>query len=264
LQSLGAAGQVAAVLAFGVAMAGSRASVSAEALGMTVTEWSVLTIAAGAASGVLFTVFIGRDDDSMRLLVATVGAMTFSAGIGTALGVSPLFVNLIAGALVGLTSPYAERLDGALVALRFPTRVLVLLLAGAYWVPVSGWAWALPIAYALLRAASLRVAAPISAYTFLPKDAGADRLGVALLGQGALAAAIAISFAQRFPELAGLVTTTILGGMVLTDLVSVRVLRRYLADQGALRPGAHRAKEHEEEDEDEADEEDPHARGAIH
>lgn len=236
LQSLGVAGQSAAVLAFGVAMAGTRAAGSAEALGLTLTEWGVITVGAGAASGVLFTVFIGREDDPMRILVATIGAVTFSAGIGAALGVSPLFVNLIAGALVGVSSPFAARLDDALGALRFPTRVLVLLLAGAYWTPVSGWAWLLPIAYALLRAIALRLAAPVSAWTFLPGTHASIRLGMGLFGQGALAAAIAISFAQRFPELAGLVTTTVLGGMVLTDIFSARVLRRYLADQGAIRP----------------------------
>lgn len=236
LQSLGAAGQVTAVLAFGIAMAGSRASASAEALGMTLTEWGALTVGAGAACGVLFTVFIGKEDDSMRILVATVGAVTFSAGIGVALGVSPLFVNVIAGALVGVSSPHAERLDKSLGALRFPTRVLVLLIAGIYWTPVSGLAWIFPLVYAVLRVVSLRVVAPVSAWTFLPGAGIATRLGVALAGQGALAAAIAISFAQSFPDLGGLVTTTILGGMVLTDLISTRVLRRYLADQGALRP----------------------------
>ena len=236
LQSLGVAGQTASVLAFGVAMAGTRAASSAEALGLTLTEWGVITIGAGAACGVLFTVFIGREDDPMRTLVATVGAVTFSAGIGAALGVSPLFVNLIAGALVGVSSPYAARLDDALGALRFPARVLVLLIAGAYWTPVEGWAWLLPVAYFGVRALALRAAAPVSAWTFMPGTHASIRLGMGLFGQGALAAAIAISFAQRFPELASVVTTTVLGGMVLTDIFSARVLRRYLADQGAIRP----------------------------
>jgi Kef-type K+ transport system membrane component KefB len=236
LESLAVAGEVAAVLAFGIAMAGARATSEAHALGLTLTEWGVITVGAGAACGVLFTVFIGREDNSMRILVATIGAVTFSAGIGAALGVSPLFVNLIAGALVGISSPYAARLGEATAPLRFPTRVLVLLIAGAIWSPVSGWAWVLPLGYAIVRALVLRVAAPMSAWTFLPGTNAAIRLGMGLFGQGALAAAIAISFAQRFPELSSLVTTTVLGGMMLTDLFSARVLRRYLADQGAIRP----------------------------
>ena len=236
LESLAAAGRCAAVIAFGLAMAGARAAGSAEALGLTLTEWGVITIGAGAVCGVLFTVFIGREDDPMRILVATVGAVTFSAGVGRALGVSPLFVNMIAGALVGVSSPYAARLEEALTPLHFPTRVLVLLLAGAKWVPVTGWAWGLPLAYALFRAFALRLAAPMSAWTFLPGTSASIRLGAGLFGQGALAAAIAISFTDRFPELAGMVTTTVLGGLLLIDIVASRVLRRYLADQGAIRP----------------------------
>lgn len=234
LRSIGASSQFAAVLILGVAMAGSRAAASAEALGMTLTEWSVLTVAAGAACGVLFTVFLGREDDPMRTLVAAIGAITFAAGIGAALGVSPLFVNLIAGAMVGASSPHAKRLEDALEALTFPTRVLVLLVAGAFWAPVSGLAWALPVAYALVRAGALRYAAPLAARTFVPHSDAHQNLGAALLGQGALAAAIAVSFAQRFPDTSSLVTTTILGGMLITDLFSVPVLRRYLADRGAL------------------------------
>lgn len=236
LRSLGSAGQATAVVAFGVAMAGARATDTAGALGLTLTEWGVITVGAGAACGVLFTVFIGQEDDSMRILVASIGAITFSAGIGTALGVSPLFVNLIAGAMVGLTSPHARRLDASLLRLRFPTRVLVLLIAGAYWTPPSGIAWTLPLIYAVARALALRVSAPLSAWTFLPGRSAAIRLDAGLFGQGALAAAIAVSFAQRFEDVAGVVTTTVLGGMILTDIVGAPMLRRYLADQGAIHP----------------------------
>ncbi len=249
LRSLGSAGQVTTVIAFGVAMAGARATDTAGALGLTLTEWGMITVGAGAACGVLFTVFMGQEDDSMRVLVASVGAITFSAGIGTALGVSPLFVNLIAGALVGITSPYAKVLDASLARLRFPTRVLVLLIAGAYWTPPTGLAWMLPLIYAVARALALRVSAPLAAGTFLPGRSAGIRLDAGLFGQGALAAAIAVSFAQRFEDVAGFVTTTVLGGMILTDIVSARMLRRYLADQGAIRPHEEIAAEPESEPE---------------
>lgn len=234
LHGLAAVGQATAILLFGVAMAGVRASDTAGALGLTLTEWGGITIIAGVVTGIMFTVFIGRDDDPLRLLVATVGVVTFCAGIGVALGVSPLVVNLIAGAMVALTSPHAELLDRALDRLRFPTRVLVLLLAGAYWVPMPLPAWPLPIGYALLRLAALRVSSRLAAATFLPASGLGVRLGVGLGAQGALAAAIAFNFAQRLPEIAGPVTNTVLGGLVLTALFIPRAAHRYLIDQGAL------------------------------
>jgi hypothetical protein len=47
-----------------------------------------------------------------------------------------------------------------------------------------------------------------------------------------LAVAIAVSFAQRFPEQAPIALTTILGGIILSDLWSYGAVRRILADAG--------------------------------
>ena len=47
-----------------------------------------------------------------------------------------------------------------------------------------------------------------------------------------LAVAIAVSFAQRFPEQAPVALTTILGGIILSDFWSYWAVRRILADAG--------------------------------
>jgi hypothetical protein len=120
--------------------------------------------------------------------------------------------------------------------LYFPLSVLVLVLAGLTWVPATGWFWLLPPGYALLRAAAGRIFSRISAAAFVAEGALAVDAGRGLLAQGVVAAAISLAFAQRFPEMAGPVTTTILGGMLLTDLFATRSMRRYLADVGEIHP----------------------------
>lgn len=236
LRGMASMAELLAVFAFGLAMAASRATTAAEVLGMTVTEWSFVTMMAGALTGLLFIVFIGRDDDPMRMNVATLGAIVFAAGVGTALGVSPLFVNLIAGLTVALAYPRAEELDSALEPLRLPTTVLVLVMAGLMWVPTSGWYWAFVPGYALLRFVTRRAFSRIAVATFVADTSMAVGVGRALLAQGVVAGAICVAFAQRFPEMAGVVTSTILGGMVLSDVIALPTLRRYLADMGELRP----------------------------
>ena len=232
LGGLATAAQATAVVVFGLAMAGTRTEdVSGQ---LTLTEWGLVTVAAGTICGLLFSVFIGREDDAMRINVATVGAVTFASGIGAALGVSPLLVNLVAGAIVSATSPSAERLEATLGPLLTPANVLVLLIGGAMWQPVSGWLWLLPLGYAALRILARRSMSRIAVWTFVPESGLAVGVGRGLLSHGALACAIAVSFSQRFPAYAGAVLTTVIGGMLLTDFFSVRVLRTYLADMGDL------------------------------
>jgi hypothetical protein len=231
LRTMTSTAQVLAVLAFGLAMAGSR---STGALGLSVVEWATVTILSAGFTGLLFSVFMGREDDGVRLSVAAVGVIVFAAGVGAALGVSPLFANLVAGLTLALTSPHAARLEDALRPLRFPTTVLVLLLAGATWVPVAGEHWVLLPSYVLLRTLARLWFSRLAVRTFMGDEVAARGIGRALLGQGVLASAISLAFAQRFPELAAPVTSTILGGVLLTDLFAQRSLRRYLADAGEI------------------------------
>lgn len=231
LRTMTSTAQGLAVLAFGLAMAGSRAT---GALGLTIVEWATVTIISGGFTGLLFSIFMGREDDDVRLRVAAIGVIVFAAGVGAGLGVSPLFANLVAGLTLALTSPHAGRLEHALRPLRFPTTVLVLLLAGATWVPATGAYWVLLPSYVVLRTVARLVFSHGAVSTFMGDHAAAQGIGRALLGQGVLASAISLAFAQRFPELAAPVTSTILGGVLLTDLFAQRALRRYLADAGEI------------------------------
>lgn len=240
LRAMTSSAQVLAIFAFGLAMAGSRATATAGAMGLTIVEWATITILSGGFTGLLFSIFLGREHDRTRLLVAAVGVIVFSAGVGAALGVSPLFANLFAGLTLALTSTHAARLEESLRPLRFPTTVLVLLLAGATLVPATGWYWALVPSYVVLRTLARVVFTRLAVSTFVGDDTAARGIGRAVLGQGVLASAISLAFAQLFPSLAGPVTSTILGGVLLTDLFASRLLRRYLGDIGeikALAPG---------------------------
>ncbi len=234
LRTMASSAQLLSAFAFGMAMAGHRAAEAASDLGLTLTEWSVITVAAGCFTGLLFSVFLGREDDPMRMLVATVGVVVFAAGVGSALGVSPLFVNVMAGLTVAFTSPHATRLYRALDPLRFPTTVLILLLAGATWIPAGPAVWIVVPLYAVARIVLRRIFTRVSVATFVPEGSLGQGLGRGMVGQGVLAAAIAVAFAQRFPDLTPTVGTIILGGLVISDVLAMRALRRYLADVGEI------------------------------
>jgi Kef-type K+ transport system membrane component KefB len=244
LQDLASAGHVIAVLLFGLALAGDRAIAAADEHGLSLVEWALLIGAAGGITGLLFMIFIGGAEDDVRLYLATLGVVIFAAGIGAALGVSPLFVNMIAGLTVAATSVHGDRLRTNLDQLRRPVSILLLVFAGIAWRPVWGWLWLIPLAYLLTRVGTRLLASRWAVSTFV-HGVELRRVGGGLIGQGSLAAAIALSYAQGHPDRAPLVLSAVLVPMLLTDLFAVRTLRGVLANAGAIRPRAKLAREPE-------------------
>jgi Kef-type K+ transport system membrane component KefB len=244
LHDLASAGHVIAVLLFGLALAGDRAIDSANNYGLSLVEWALLIGAAGGITGLLFMIFIGGAEDDLRLYLATLGVVIFAAGIGAALGVSPLFVNMVAGLTVAATSVHGDRLRVNLDHLHRPVSILLLVFAGIAWRPVVGWLWLIPVAYLLTRVGTRLLASRWAVSTFV-HGVELRRVGGGLIGQGSLAAAIALSYAQGHPERGSLVLSAVLLPMLVTDLFAVRTLRGVLANAGAIRPRAKLTREPE-------------------
>ncbi|KIG13826.1 Na(+)/H(+) antiporter [Enhygromyxa salina] len=237
LRDIASGGQVIAIMLFGIALAGDRAVDAADDYGLSLVEWSMLIGAAGAMTGLLFTIFIGGAEDDLRLYLVTIGVVIFAAGIGAALGISPLFVNLVAGLVVAATSAHGDRLRKNLDQLRRPVSILLMVFAGIAWHPVIGWMWLIPAAYLVTRVGARLLATRWAVSTFV-HGVEFRRVGGGLIGQGSLAAAVALSYAQGHPSRGELVLSAVLVPMLITDLFAVRTLRRVLANAGAIRPRA--------------------------
>jgi hypothetical protein len=199
-------------------------------------EWVLLGLFVGVLCGALFSLFIGREQDPRRLFLATVGAVIFASGVGTALGISPLFVNLVMGLTVALSSGHAPRIRYEVDRLSHPLFVLTMLLGGAMWSPPPhAWLWLLPavfvIARSLARAAFLRLFGP--ALIEMP-----PRMARGMFAQGTASIAVALDFSQRFPDFAPMVLSTVLAGALANEVFSHRSLRSLLLDvgEGALVP----------------------------
>lgn len=228
------ASQVLAVLVLGLVLATAPATEAMARLSMTVSEWAMATAALGVVCGLLFRLFVGRDTDPARIFLATIGLVTFASGVGAALGVSPLFVTMLAGVTVSMTWRHSEAVRKDLNRLQHPLFVLVLIFAGTLWEPVHGWAWLLPACYVVSRFVARRFWTAASVRLLMDPPLRTQRIGNGLLSQGTLAAAVAVNFAQLFTEFAPIVLTTVLLGTLLSDLLSGRALRAVLADAGEL------------------------------
>lgn len=233
LQDLATSSQAVAILGFAAALAGEKAAFEADKLGLNLIDWVLLTGLAGIVTGVLFTIFSGADDDPIRVFVASIGVIIFATGVGTALGISSLFVNFAAGVTVAATSPDARRLRKTLRPLHQPVAVLILVFAGAAWTPARGLAWVVVLTYVAVRILARVVGTRIGVATFIPQS-GLRRSATALLPQGALAAGIVLSSAHFQPEYNAVLTSAILLPMLVLDLLGARVVRATLANAGAL------------------------------
>jgi len=192
----------------------------------------LFALAASVVCGLLFTLFIGRENDPSRVFLASIGAVTFAAGLGASLGIAPLFITLVAGMTVAATSPHAEALGEQLERLRHPLFVMVLLLCGAHWTPAQPILWTLVPLLVLLRYALFTFTAGGLLRNVPETPLRVPRVASGLLAQGTLAPAMALNFALIFPEMGSIVLTVVLAGTLINDLWSLRGLERLLVDVG--------------------------------
>lgn len=243
VRTMAVSSSIVAVSVLGLSLAWARARENVGHLELTPTEWLLAALAAGAACGVLFVLFIGQWANDQRAFLATVAIITFASGIASAMGISPLLAGMLAGLVASLASAKAAEVGRALDRLEAPAFVGIVVLAGAMWRPPGPLIVGMVLAYLAARIAALRLSGFVAPRLFpgLPR---AHRLGYALLPQGALSAAIVANFAQVVPDQGAMVLTIGLVGLLVSDATGYRSVRRVLADSGeithaASQPGLH-------------------------
>lgn len=224
-------GQVLAISVVAAVLAWSRSS-AATTIDLPAAGWFSSVLLLGVALGFCFTLFIGSEQSASRIFVASIGTVTFGAGIGAELGISSMFVSLVTGATVGLTLRHRGNLQHELSRLQHPTAVMLLMLTGALWTPPERpLLWLFPLVYLPSRWLA-RLLWP-ALWTRISTRIDPTRIGSGLLSQGTLAVAVAVDYALQVPERAGIVLTTAIVGTLVFDIFAQGALKRYLVDAEA-------------------------------
>jgi len=201
------------------------------------TEWAVLSLGLGIVLGFLFRPFVGEGQSEGRRFLALVGVITFASGAALFLRLSPLFINLVLGAVLALTPRSRTQLRGTLERTEGPMNLVLLVFAGALWRPPTipgAPPWLGPVAVTaaivavvVVRYAGKRVGDVLAtAGTSFPSD-----LHRGLLGHGAFTVAIAVLLRVYYEGPAiDWAYTVVLGSFVCYSLVSPRMLRGLLVD----------------------------------
>jgi Kef-type K+ transport system membrane component KefB len=183
----------------------------------------LLSLVLGGATGVLLHLLTRLRCTQQELLLFIIGVVVFAGGAADYLGLSPLFVTLLGGLLVANVRGEKTRIMRALAVLERPIYLVVVLVAGAQLVPVEPLSGAAALAggYLVLRVAGKAIGGWLAVRLWPGPVRLPGRIGLGLLSQGGLAAAMTVEFHRGHVGGAGdVVLAVVLVAIVVNELVS--------------------------------------------
>jgi hypothetical protein len=230
-----------AVAAFGLILAiFHQGQVSLSVRPPTATEWAVINLAVGVASGILFHLFLGprtSPDEAgagSRLFVALAGAIVVASGASYYLNLSPIFTNLILGFILANSGSAHRDVTRLLLATERPVYLALLIFAGAAWSPPSPALLFIAPLFVVIRLAARFAGGYVAGALVAPAELRNPRVGRALLAQGGIAVALAVNYTQVRPDLnPDLILTATLVSVLLFEIVATREAGE-VAAQGPL------------------------------
>ena len=231
------------VVAFGLVLAIlHRGDVAPTVRQPTATEWAVINIAVGVASGVLFHLFLGprerepTPEDDSRLFVALAGAIVIASGAAYYLNLSPIFTNLVLGFILANTGNAHRDVSRLLARTERPVFLALLIFAGAAWSASAPELWFIAPAFIGIRLTARYLGGRFAGTVAAPPNLRTPELGRALLAQGGFGVAIAVNYTQVHPDLdPNIVLTTTLVSILLFEVVASAETSAVLAHGAAPR-----------------------------
>jgi hypothetical protein len=215
-----------AVVAFGLVLAiFHQGDVAPGVRPPTATEWAVINVAVGVASGGLFHLFLGPRGhlDEGRLFVALAGAIVVASGASYYLNLSPIFTNLVLGVILVNSGGAHRDVARLLLSTERPVYLALLLFAGAAWSPGSVELLFIAPLFVLIRVGARFLGGAIAGGHVAPPELRTAGLGRGLLALGGLGVALAVNYGQVYPDLQPrLVLTATLLAVLLFEIVASR------------------------------------------
>ena len=193
-------------------------------------QWLAITFGLGLITGFLFNSLVFVKLSDQELLLVVIGMVTFSGGIATCFGLSPLFVCMVMGMVIVNISPARERVIATLAHGEKPVYLILLILAGAIWQIADPVFFLLAGLYWSMRLAGKLLGGYVAVYSFTGIQSP-RAVGLALLSQGGVAVAMILNFEQAYTSrlTSGVVT------IVLMSVIANEVVSPYLAKRALVR-----------------------------
>ena len=218
----------------GVAAFGIAACLAVLHNGDPAVLWIGVSIGLGLTGGLLIVALTAYRLNREEMLLVVIGAVAFCGGLALYLNLSPLLVNLIAGAVVANLARHRARsgIRNVLLGGERTIYILFLILVGAGWHIGSARVAGLALAYLILRTLGKALGGYLSTRLLLPKTLPFNQLGLGLLSHGGMAVAIVVNLHQiHRSELTDAVISVVLIGMLISEMISPMLLQRLLRER---------------------------------
>lgn len=204
---------------------------------ITPVEWFVLNIVLGLIIGFLFFVFLEREENENKLLVALLGIIIFSSGTAYYMNFSPLFLNLLAGFVIGNIIKSKDILVSVFKKLEHPFYVIILIYAGAiiridnFWIFFAGL-----FLYILIRVVIKYFNGWLSYHSCFDKNKFSPRIGLGLNTQGIIAITMMVNFQQVYDNpLTNTLFAVIITAVLINEILSTKLTKDLLIDLSEIK-----------------------------
>jgi len=182
------------VVLFAVALLLMRSGRPLPGVGWAALQWAGVAVSVGLLSGGLLLLVARVRLDNREVLLFLLGIVLFTGGLAAHLGVSPVFTNLIAGALVANLAPRRARTyHGLLLRVEKPLYVFLLVVAGALWRAELQGLLPLVLAYAACRALGKWAGGGVALPVLLGRERGFAGYGMGLTAQSEMALVLMVN-----------------------------------------------------------------------
>ncbi|MDP8223463.1 MAG: cation:proton antiporter [Candidatus Lernaella stagnicola] len=182
--------------------------------------WILLSILIGVVLGLMMKSLTIMATDTQVQLVVVMGLIAFGAGAAAFIHLSPIFVGAVAGVTLANTTGRKETVFELLASSEKTIYVLFLVLVGCHWAPAAEHLLALTLLYLGVRAAG-KVLGGIVGASLIGVQQPRQRFGgLAMLGQGGLAIAMALNYAWTYEApISPTVMTVLIVGVLINELI---------------------------------------------
>jgi Kef-type K+ transport system membrane component KefB len=200
--------------------------------------WQLIgSVALGFVVGVLLAAWSSQVMEHGEMLILLIGAILLAVGAAQLLELSPLLATLAVGATMVNLSSESRRIFDALAQTDPPLYAIFFVIAGADLnvglLPSLGL---IGVVYVVGRAAGKLLGTIVASRRVAPEPTVRRYLGYAMLSQAGLAVGLLLAINRRYPELAPIITTVVLGAVTVFELVGPISARYALVRSGESHP----------------------------
>lgn len=195
------------------------------------------SVAIGGAIAWIITFWEQTIDDLSELLLVIVGGLLLGIGLAKTLGISPLLICLIIGAVTNNLSMMHRLVYAELRQTEMPFYIAFFVLSGAsLHLETLASLGILGLAYLVMRPVGKTLGARLAAARLGETSSVSTFLGLALTPHGSVAIGLAMSVSQSHPEIGRMIATVILSTVIVYEGLGPLLAKTALQKAGELHP----------------------------